>query len=99
MPSTPPFYADHVGSLLRPPELAAARKVKSPDLRAIEDQAIRAAVARQEAIGLQGITDGESRREYWHLDFMKQLDGVTLKGVVRMTFNAEDVPPMATVTG
>jgi 5-methyltetrahydropteroyltriglutamate--homocysteine methyltransferase len=99
MPSTPPFYADHVGSLLRPPELAAARKAKSPDLRAIEDNAVRAAVARQEAIGLQGITDGEFRRDYWHLDFMKQFDGVTLKGVVGMTFNAEDVPPMATVTG
>lgn len=99
MPDTPPFYADHVGSLLRPPGLAAARKAKSPNLRGIEDEAIRAAVARQESLGLQGITDGEFRRDYWHLDFMKQLDGVTLKGAVGMTFNAEDVPPMATVTG
>jgi 5-methyltetrahydropteroyltriglutamate--homocysteine methyltransferase len=95
----PPFHADHVGSLLRPPELVAARKAKSANLRQIEDDAIRRAVAKQEAIGLQSITDGEFRRDYWHLDFMKQLDGVTLKPAVGMTFAAEDVPPMATVTG
>jgi 5-methyltetrahydropteroyltriglutamate--homocysteine methyltransferase len=95
----PPFYADHVGSLLRPPELAAARKAKAANLREIEDQAIRGAVAKQEAVGLQSVTDGEFRRDYWHLDFMKQLDGVTLKQALGMTFAAEDVPPMATVTG
>ena len=49
--SVPPFHADHVGSLLRPPELAAARKAKDPNLKAIEDEAIRRAVARQEEIG------------------------------------------------
>jgi 5-methyltetrahydropteroyltriglutamate--homocysteine methyltransferase len=92
----PPFHADHVGSLLRPPGLAEARKRND---QAFVDQAIREAVARQEAIGLQAITDGEFRRDYWHLDFMKQLDGVTLKAAVGMTFQAEDVPPMATVTG
>jgi 5-methyltetrahydropteroyltriglutamate--homocysteine methyltransferase len=95
----PPFHADQVGSLLRPPELVAARKAKSANLREIEDQAIRHAVARQEAIGLQAITDGEFRRDYWHLDFMRELDGVTLKAAVGLTFAAEDVPPMATVTG
>ena len=94
-----PFHADHVGSLLRPPELAAARKAKDPNLRSIEDAAIRRAVAKQEAIGLQSITDGEFRRDYWHLDFMRELDGVTLKAAVGLTFAAEDVPPMATVTG
>jgi 5-methyltetrahydropteroyltriglutamate--homocysteine methyltransferase len=99
MSKVPPFYADHVGSLLRPPELVAARKAKSANLSEVEDQAIRGAVAKQEAIGLQAITDGEFRRDYWHLDFMKQLEGVTLKGAVGLTFNAEDVPPMATVTG
>ena len=57
------------------------------------------AVAKQEAIGLQSITDGEFRRDYWHLDFMRELDGVTLKAAVGLTFAAEDVPPMATVTG
>ena len=97
--SSPPFHADHVGSLLRPPELVAARKAKSPNLREVEDRAIRSAVARQEAIGLKSVTDGEFRRDYWHLDFMKQLDGVTLKAAVGLSFAAEDVPPMATVTG
>src|SRR2546425_8373647 len=99
MGKTPPFHADHVGSLLRPPELAAARKAKSANLREVEDRAIRAAIAKQEAVGLQSITDGEFRRDYWHLDFMKQLEGVTLKAAVGLTFSAEDVPPMATVTG
>ena len=95
----PPFYADHVGSLLRPSELVAARNAKSANLREVEDRAVRAAVAKQEAIGLQSVTDGEFRRDYWHLDFMRELDGVTLKAAVGMTFAAADVPPMATVTG
>ena len=95
----PPFYADHVGSLLRPPELVAARKAKASNLKEVEDGAIRSAVAKQEQIGLQSITDGEFRRDYWHLDFMKELEGVTLKQAVGLTFAAEDVPPMATVTG
>ena len=100
MTKVPPFHADHVGSLLRPPELAAARKAKSPDLKDIEDRAIRDAIAKQEGLGLQAITDGEFRRDYWHLDFMRQIDGVTLKSAVGLTFTgAEDVPPMATVTG
>jgi 5-methyltetrahydropteroyltriglutamate--homocysteine methyltransferase len=99
MTRTPPFHADHVGSLLRPAQLVQARRAKSTDLKSVEDEAIRAAVAKQEAIGLQSVTDGEFRRDYWHLDFMKQLDGVTLKAAVGMTFAAEDVPPMATVTG
>src|SRR4026207_239009 len=95
----PPFHADHVGSLLRPQELVAARKAKSANLKEVEDRAIRAAVAKQEAIGLQAVTDGEFRRDYWHLDFLKQLEGGTPKAPGGMTFAAEDVPPMATVTG
>jgi 5-methyltetrahydropteroyltriglutamate--homocysteine methyltransferase len=98
MSRVPPFHADHVGSLLRPPELVAARKRNDPNLKTIEDEAVRRAVAKQEAIGLQSITDGEFRRDYWHLDFMKQLDGVALKAALGLTFAAEDVPPMATVT-
>jgi 5-methyltetrahydropteroyltriglutamate--homocysteine methyltransferase len=97
--TVPPFHADHVGSLLRPPELVAARNSKDPNLKAVEDEAIRRAVAKQEAVGLRSITDGEFRRDYWHLDFMRQLEGVTLKAAVGLTFAAEDVPPMATVTG
>ncbi len=92
----PPFHADHVGSLLRPAGVPEARKRND---RAFVDEAIRKAIQKQEAVGLQSITDGEFRRDFWHLDFMRQMDGVTLKSVVGMTFQAQDVPPMATVTG
>ena len=72
----PPFRADHVGSLLRPKELSAARKewreglITAEQLRSIEDNHIHEAVKKQEGIGLKGITDGEYRRDYWHPDFM-----------------------------
>ena len=78
----PPFRADHVGSLLRPPELLHAReefaagRMTAPDLRAAEDQAIAAAVAMQQQAGLQTATDGEFRRASWHMDFIYQLGGV-----------------------
>jgi len=104
--SAPPFRADHVGSLLRPPELAAARagyrngELAAEALREIEDAAIRAAVARQESIGLQGITDGEYRRDWWHLDFLAGLEGVTLRENPGPKFGGTDEqPPIATVTG
>jgi 5-methyltetrahydropteroyltriglutamate--homocysteine methyltransferase len=101
----PPFHADHVGSLLRPAELREARakakagQLGAAQLRAIEDAAIVRAVNKQEEIGLQSVTDGEFRRDFWHLDFLKQLDGVELVKATGMTFNAEDVPPMASVAG
>ena len=79
--TTPPFRADHVGSLLRPPELLRARGPRrrrdGETLRAVEDEAIRAAVRMQEEIGLQAATDGEFRRASWHMDFIYQLGGVT----------------------
>ena len=106
MNATPPFRADQVGSLLRPAELAEARArwkrgdLAADALREIEDAAIRAAVARQESIGLQGITDGEYRRDWWHLDFLSQFDGVTLKENPGPKFGGtEEQPPIATVTG
>ena len=83
MRSTPPFRADHVGSLLRPPALLQARedaasgKISAGELRALEDDAIRDAVRLQQDVGLQAITDGELRRGSWHMDFIYQLDGVT----------------------
>ena len=79
----PPFRADHVGSLLRPPELLAARagladgRLSADELRAVEDEAIRVAVAKQEEVGLKSATDGEFRRESWHMDFIYQLDGIS----------------------
>jgi 5-methyltetrahydropteroyltriglutamate--homocysteine methyltransferase len=80
----PPFRADHVGSLLRPAELRDARlahsegRLDSPGLKAVEDRAIATTIAKQESIGLRGITDGEYRRAYWHYDFLDQLDGIDL---------------------
>ncbi|MDX6700688.1 MAG: 5-methyltetrahydropteroyltriglutamate--homocysteine methyltransferase, partial [Baekduia sp.] len=79
----PPFRADHVGSLLRPPALLRARdehaagRLDDAGLRAAEDEAIRAVVALQRDAGLKSATDGEFRRASWHMDFIYQLDGVT----------------------
>jgi 5-methyltetrahydropteroyltriglutamate--homocysteine methyltransferase len=92
---TPPFRADHVGSLLRPPEL-----LKNKRDREIQDRAIRAVVKRQEAIGLEGVTDGEFRRDWWHLDFLSRLEGVTLRDNPGPKFGGtEEQPPIPTVTG
>jgi 5-methyltetrahydropteroyltriglutamate--homocysteine methyltransferase len=80
---SPPFRADHVGSLLRPPELLEARKafaegrIETEDLAKAEDRAIRDAVALQEDLGFQAATDGEFRRTSWHMDFIYQLGGIT----------------------
>jgi 5-methyltetrahydropteroyltriglutamate--homocysteine methyltransferase len=80
----PPFRADHVGSLLRSAKLKDARakrergELSAADLQAIEDVEIRALIAKEEAIGLQSITDGEYRRAWWHYDFLAGLDGVEL---------------------
>ena len=80
-----PFRADHVGSLLRPPELLSAREqhqggtLSSASLREIEDRCIRDVARLQEEIGLQGITDGEYRRTIWHADFLRQIEGVSVK--------------------
>lgn len=102
----PPFRADQVGSLLRPDALRDVRRAfkaghaSAAALRAAEDAAIRDAVARQEAIGLKSITDGEFRRDWWHLDFLAGFDGVTLKENPGPKFKeTEEQPPIATVTG
>lgn len=82
MSANPPFRADHVGSLLRPPTVQKAREdyrqgvLTAAQLRQTEDDAIREAVKMQEDIGLQGITDGEIRRGSWHMDFLYQFGGV-----------------------
>lgn len=104
----PPFRADHVGSLLRPAWLAEARvrwkagELGAEALREAEDRAVREAVQRQQDIGLQGITDGEFRRDWWHLDFLGQLDGVHLQDNAGPKFRIagqSEQPPIATVTG
>ena len=72
----PPFRADHVGSLLRPAALKAARErhskghISTAELRAIEDEEIKRVIKKQEEVGLKGVTDGEFRRSWWHLDFL-----------------------------
>jgi 5-methyltetrahydropteroyltriglutamate--homocysteine methyltransferase len=95
--TTPPFRADHVGSLLRPAPLLRARddfgagRIDAAELRAIEDDAIRDAVKLQEDVGLQSATDGELRRASWHMDFIYQLDGVSKEaGDISVKFYNED---------
>jgi 5-methyltetrahydropteroyltriglutamate--homocysteine methyltransferase len=104
----PPFRADQVGSLLRPDWLSAARlqwkagELSAEDLRDTEDRAVREAVQRQQAIGLQAVTDSEFRRDRWHLDFLGQLDGVRLQDKPGPKFQIagqSEQPPMAAVTG
>jgi 5-methyltetrahydropteroyltriglutamate--homocysteine methyltransferase len=79
----PPFRADHVGSLLRPPALLKAREdfkagsIDADELRGVEDEAIRDVVRKQEEVGLQSATDGEFRRASWHMDFIYALDGIS----------------------
>src|SRR5204863_7679129 len=92
----PPFRADHVGSLLRPPRLLQARDdfaagtIDAAELRGIEDDAIREIVRKQEEIGLQSATDGELRRASWHMDFIYQLDGITKEaGHISVKFHNE----------
>jgi 5-methyltetrahydropteroyltriglutamate--homocysteine methyltransferase len=92
----PPFRADHVGSLLRPPELLAARadraagRIGADELRAVEDDAVRDAVKLQEDAGLQSATDGELRRTSWHMDFIYRLDGIgTADDKVTVRFHNE----------
>jgi methionine synthase II (cobalamin-independent) len=106
----PPFRADHVGSLLRPPELLRARddlaagRISADELREVEDAAIREAVRMQRETGLSSATDGEFRRESWHMDFIYQLGGIekVQDDTIRVAFHNEQktyewAPPSAHV--
>ena len=105
--TAPPFRADHVGSLLRPAELHEARakakrgEMSADALRALQDRHIREAVAKQESVGMQLVTDGEFRRDWWHIDFIHGFDGVELAagdayGDAKFK-NTEEQPPFMTV--
>jgi 5-methyltetrahydropteroyltriglutamate--homocysteine methyltransferase len=107
--NVPPFRADHVGSFLRPKFLLDARaqfkanEIDAAALRAVEDRAIRDIVKFQEDLGLRGITDGEFRRTYFHIDFLTQLQGVETKGGIAVSFhsnagNVDFAPPVMSVT-
>src|SRR5439155_12350517 len=108
--TAPPFRADHVGSFLRPKFLLDAREqfrlgaIDATNLRAVEDQAIRGIVKFQEDLGLRGVTDGEFRRTYFHIDFLTQLEGVETKGGIHVKFHSakgevDFEPPVMHVTG
>jgi 5-methyltetrahydropteroyltriglutamate--homocysteine methyltransferase len=95
--STPPFRADHVGSLLRPPELLKARedfhagRIDAAQLRGVEDQAIRDVVQMQHDVGLQSATDGEFRRQSWHMDFIYAIGGIEkAPGDIKVQFRNAD---------
>lgn len=102
-----PSRADHVGSFLRPQYLLAAREqfarrqIDAAALRAVEDRAIAEVVRMQEEVGLHAITDGEFRRTYFHIDFLKQLDGVQSDDptiVIKADGSEELAPPVMRVT-
>jgi 5-methyltetrahydropteroyltriglutamate--homocysteine methyltransferase len=80
----PPFRADHVGSLLRPPRIREAREkfqkggISAAELARVETLEIGKIVQRQKQVGLRLATDGEFRRSWWHFDFLKELAGCEL---------------------
>ena len=93
----PPFRADHVGSFLRPERLREARErfaaggLPAAELHAIEDACIREVVRAQEDVGLKGITDGEFRRTFFHVDFLERFEGVeTTYGEFAAHFRKDD---------
>jgi 5-methyltetrahydropteroyltriglutamate--homocysteine methyltransferase len=100
---TPPFRADHVGSLLRTAPLKearakhAAKTITDAQLAEVEDREIEKIIRKQEEVGLKLATDGEFRRSWWQFDFYKGLDNVELfdtgKGIVfaGVTTKAESV--------
>jgi len=99
---TAPYRADHVGSLLRPAivtearEQFAAGKISAEQLKAAEDQGIRGLIQAQEDVGLKVVTDGEARREFWHYDFLWNLDGVVFetRGADEgVAFHGVKIPP------
>src|SRR5690606_21958947 len=76
-----PFRADHVGSFLRPERLLEKRKackdgkITKEELRLVENEEIRHIIDKQIEVGLHAVTDGEFRRDWWHLDFLEHLNG------------------------
>jgi 5-methyltetrahydropteroyltriglutamate--homocysteine methyltransferase len=109
--ATPPFRADHVGSLLRPRSLLDARaqrarnEITAQELRRHEDDAIRDAVKMQREVGLEVATDGEFRREMWHTDFLARFINVdVVPGKIKVRFQSFDgeteiEPPGTVITG
>src|SRR5471032_3625981 len=104
--TTPPFRADHVGSLLRPQTLKDARaqfakkEISADALRQVEDREIEKVIKKQEVIGLQLATDGELRRTWWHFDFFRGLKGVEFISAPPIKFHGVDTKAEAVkITG
>jgi len=109
--AAPPFRAEHVGSFLRPPELQAARQsfkkgeMSKAEFRLLQDKAVKAVVKVQEELGFEAVTDGEIRRDSWHLDFTSRLANVAVippKLSVRFHTREGDIdfaPPSLEITG
>jgi len=98
-PPQPPFRAEHVGSLLRPPELLQARRahdageLPASGLKQAEDRAIEDAIALQEEVGLESVTDGEFRRHIYFGNFAAAVEGFTEMEAV-LSFKDESGQPM-----
>jgi len=99
--SSPPFRADHVGSLLRTVPLKEARgkhekgEISADALKAVEDREIAAIIRKQEDIGLKAVTDGEFRRAFWNYDFLGRLVGVeAYLGERKIRFQGVNPKPM-----
>jgi len=99
--TTPPFRADHVGSLLRPAALKEARakreknEITAAQLKEVEDREIEKIVKKQEEIGLKLATDGEFRRSWWHFDFFAGLQGVDLVSAPPIKFKGVETKAQA----
>src|SRR6478672_9843899 len=99
--TTPPFRADHVGSILRSAPLKEARAkrergdITPAELKAVEDREIEKTIKKQEEVGLNSITDGEYRRAFWNYDFLGELDGVeAYLGERKIAFQGPQPKPM-----
>ena len=111
MPSpTPPFKADHVGSLLRPKTILDARaahaagKLSAEQLRDIESKEIARIVGKQKEVGLKLATDGDFRRRHWFMDFIERIDGIRFAEPMAVRFKSADgsvefSPPRMELTG
>src|ERR1700748_1848805 len=93
----PPFRADHVGSLLRPPELIEAwkrfpaKQIDAAELKRVEHDDVRGVVKLQEELGLQLATDGEYQRSSWHRDFLQQIGNVKMvENNLKMRFHTHE---------
>ena len=99
--TTPPFRADHVGSLLRTAPLKEARakrergEIDAAALKAVEDAEIEKIIRKQEEAGLKSVTDGEFRRAFWNYDFLGALPGVeAYLGERKIKFEGVNPKPM-----